>query len=254
MAGLLPIDAHAHVETTIDPRELRVLRAVVFAVTREPSEWAAAVQRRDRDCLWGLGCHPRVPAAFEQFDPDLLHDLLERRPLVGEVGLDMRSKVPMQRQVEVFRAVLDVAIARSRLVTIHSSGASAEVIKELFHRPVAGAILHWWRGDPAETTRAIELGCYFSLNGAEVHRPKVLSLLPPDRVLTETDYPHTRRQDKAASVPGAVRTTEQALAHAWGLEVEAVRQRLWQNLRELCASTATASLLPRDVQATLLTL
>jgi TatD DNase family protein len=254
MARLLPIDAHAHVQTTIDPRELRALRALVFAVTREPSEWAAAVKRRDRDCLWGLGCHPKVPTAFEQFDPDLLHDLLERCPLIGEVGLDKRAKVPMKRQVEVFRAVLDVAGARSRLVTIHSSGTSAEVINELTERPVAGAILHWWRGDPAQTNQAVELGCYFSLNGAEVQRPKVLSLLPPDRVLTETDYPHTRRQDNAANVPGAVGTTEQALAQAWGLEVEAVRQRLWQNLRELCASTATASLLPRDVQATLLTL
>src|SRR6266516_3636137 len=114
MARLLPIDAHAHVETTIDPRELRVLRALVFAVTREPSEWAAAVERRDRGCLWGLGCHPKVPTAFEQFDPDLLHDHLERCPLIGEVGLDKRSKVPLERQVEVFRAVLDVARARSR--------------------------------------------------------------------------------------------------------------------------------------------
>lgn len=252
MPALLPIDAHAHVRTDIDERELRALRAVVFAVTREPNEWGAAARRQDRACIWGLGCHPQVVAAFTDFSSVRLAEMLERVPLIGEVGLDRRSKVPMAQQKDVFRQVLEVARVLPRLVSIHSVGATAEVLREMEVQPVPGAILHWWRGDAVETSRAIDLGCYFSLNGAEVRRPKVLSLLPRDRVLTETDYPHTKKSDKAADRPGAVATTESALAEAWGEDAGAVRNQVWMNFAQLCRRTRTSALLPRAVQASLL--
>jgi len=251
---LPPIDAHAHIDTAIDERDLRALRAVVFAVTREPAEWDAAVARRDRHCVWGLGCHPGVPRAFETFDIHRFKQLLGRAPLVGEVGLDGRSKVPMDRQRRVFAAVLRELAEEPRPVTIHSVGASAEVLEELRECPVTGAVLHWWRGSPKQTREAVELGCFFSLNGAEAARPKVLADVPRERVLTETDFPHTQRQDDAARRPGIVSTIERGLGAQWHLEPEAVRWQVWSNLRTLLADTNAARLMPRGVQTTLLAL
>lgn len=252
MSALLAIDAHAHVLTGIDERELRALRAVVFAVTRKPGEWAAASRRRDKTCVWGLGCHPQVPAAIEAFSAQRLAELLADVPLIGEVGLDRRSKVPLVRQRTVFREVLEVAAETSRLVSIHSVGATKDVLAELKKEPAPGAILHWWRGSASETQDAVELGSYFSLNGSEVRRPKVLSLLPRERVLTETDYPHTERSDRAADRPGGVATIEAALARAWDEDVAAVRRQVWRNLADLCLATRTSVLMPRAVQASLL--
>jgi TatD DNase family protein len=253
MAVLPPVDAHAHVLTDIDARDLRALRSAVFAVTRAPSEWAAAAARRDELCVWGLGCHPQVAAAVAGFNADRLAELVASTPLIGEVGLDGGSKVPMADQRRVFRGVLAVARDLSRLVSIHSVRASSAVLDDLEAvGGVSGAILHWWRGSTAETRRAIELGCYFSLNGAEVARPKVLSALPADRVLTETDYPHTRRSDKGADRPGAVKTIERALGEAWSLDSKDVRRQVWKNLSRLCATTHTASLMPRRFQGSLL--
>ncbi len=253
MAVLPPVDAHAHVLTGIDTRDLRALRSAVFAVTREPSEWAAAAERRDELCVWGLGCHPRVAAAVADFNADRLAELIASTPLIGEVGLDGASKVPMADQRRVFRAALDVARDRSRLVSIHSVRASATVLEDLEAAGgVPGAILHWWRGSAGETQRAVDLGCYFSLNGAEAARPKVLSAIPADRVLTETDFPHTRRSDKSADRPGAVSTIEHALGEVWSLDGEAVRRQVWKNLASLCTTTRTAGLMPRRVQGSLL--
>jgi TatD DNase family protein len=253
MLTLPPIDAHAHVLTTIEGRELRALRSVVFAVTREPMEWAAAAARKDELCIWGLGCHPQLAAAVAAFDGDVLAERIESTPLIGEVGLDGSSKVPMADQRRVFRAALEVARDRSRLVSIHSVRASDAVLTELeMVGGVSGAILHWWRGDPRQTRRAVEMGCYFSLNGAEAANPKVLSLVPVDRVLTETDFPHTRRSDKGADKPGAVATTESALAEAWSMSDEDVRRQLWTNLAGVCAVTRTSSLMPRRLQGRLL--
>jgi TatD DNase family protein len=254
MSWLLPIDAHAHIKPGIPHLELRALRAFVCAVTREPAEWQAASARQDRDCVWGLGCHPKLARAFDSFDADRLHHLSEHLALIGEVGLDGRSAVSKTRQVEVFRKVLEIASERPRLVTIHSVDASADVLAELERRPIEGAILHWWRGTPEQTARAVELGCYFSLNGAEANRPKVLSLLPSARVLTETDFPHSSRSDPNAERPGAVETIELALAAEWACSQQEVRERVWKNLDELCRTTATSGLLPRNARAALLSL
>lgn len=253
MAALPPIDAHAHVLTSIDERELRALRSVVFAVTREPSEWAAAVERRDDLCVWGLGCHPKLAGAVAAFDPDRLAELTASTPLIGEVGLDGGSPVPMTDQRRVFQATLEIARDHSRLISIHSVRAAAAMLDDLEAvGDVTGAILHWWRGDTTETRRAIELGCFFSLNGAEAAKPKVLSTLPPDRVLTETDFPHTRRADRKAEHPGAVETIEHALGDAWSLSQDDVRRQLWKNLARICALTRTSSLMPRRLQGNLL--
>lgn len=254
MPRLQPIDAHAHVLTGIAERDLRALRALVFAVTRKPDEWRAAASRRDRACVWGLGAHPGLSTALTSFDASTLEQLLTRTPLIGEVGLDHRSKAPRDLQLDVFRQVLDLATETPRLVSIHSVGRSREVLTELRRRPIAGAILHWWRGDARQTAEAVELGCYFSLNGAEARDPKVLSLVPANRVLTETDFPHSRRSDRAADKPGAVQTIEIALAATWACTLDEVRRRLWQNLAALRAATRTASLMPRDTRATLLAL
>jgi Tat protein secretion system quality control protein TatD with DNase activity len=102
--------------------------------------------------------------------------------------------------------------------------------------------------------RPIAAGCWFSINGAEVARPKVLGWLPPERVLTETDFPLSRRQDPAACTPGAVMTIESALAELWQRSVTEVGTQLWMNLHELVHTCGSAGRLPRGIQALLLSL
>jgi TatD DNase family protein len=127
------------------------------------------------------------------------------------------------------------------------------VLDALREQPITAPILHWWRGSEKQTREAVELGCFFSINGAEVKRPKVLSLLPPERILTETDFPYSRRADPAASKPAAVSTTEKALMQAWGMDELALRRLLWQNLGELFDQCGLADRVPPAVQEAMLT-
>jgi TatD DNase family protein len=181
---LPPIDAHAHIDVRIAPSELHALGAVVFAVTRSLDEWEAAQRRRDQMTLWGVGCHPAVPAAATSFSEARFARALATAAFVGEVGLDRRSRVPMQRQVTVLSEILRAVQTTPRPVSLHSTGATSAVLDALEQHPVAMPILHWWRGSHAETLRALELGCVFSLNGHEAQSPKVIDVIPPDRVLT----------------------------------------------------------------------
>jgi TatD DNase family protein len=249
---LPPLDAHAHVLTGIAPSELTVLGAALFAVTRGPAEWQPALARRDPTTVWGVGVHPGVPAALEAFDAERFVGVLPDATLVGEVGLDGRAQTPKDTQGTVFDTILSCTAADPRPVSVHSVAAATPVLDAIERHPQPGIILHWWRGGHTETARAIEYGCWFSLNGAEAANPKVVDQLPPDRVLTETDFPHTRRRDRRAARPGAVGTIEEALATAWGLDARSTRRQIWRNLRALLDATGQLQRMPRGIRRSML--
>jgi TatD DNase family protein len=229
---MLPaIDAHAHIDVRIQPRELEDLGAAVLAVTRSIEEWRLAAMRADELTLWGIGCHPGLPEAIGAFRKGDFDEALRSASFVGEVGLDRRSRVPMDRQIEVLTAVLTCVQRTPRPVTIHSTGATRLVLELLENHPIQGAILHWWRGTESETRKAIELSCFFSLNGHEVANPKTIDLIPPERVLTETDFPHSTRFDPGATHPAATMKIERALMERHRLTLLELRERLWANLR-----------------------
>lgn len=230
-----PIDAHAHLNPKLTNAEAEALRfAFVMAVTRSPSEWPPAIRRRDRRIAWGLGCHPGDPVAVRAFEDAKLSAIAGRASFLGEIGLDATSRVPIETQEQVFRALLRVAGAEGLIVSVHTAGRSARALDCIEETGVGQVILHWWGGTPNETIRAVKLGCYFSVNAAM--RPDIIALLPPDRVLTETDFPATQPRDRAADRPGAVDTIEQRLADLWGKPVSAVRELEWQSIRSLDAA------------------
>lgn len=254
MRSPLPaLDCHAHVDTSIDVDRLRGVRAVVVAVTREPNEWAAALERRDPTAVWGIGAHPGVPAALRDFDARRFAEILDRALFVGEIGLDGRARTDRVAQAQVFASVLQALSERPRPATIHSTSATADVVAALRRNPVPGAILHWWRGTVAETREAIDLGCFFSVNGHEVARPKILDHLPADRILPETDFPHSKRYDRAAQQPGATQTVEAELARRWGVDEAETRRRLWLNFGEVLTVGGVLNRMPRAILAALAT-
>src|SRR5947208_9748783 len=173
---MLPaIDAHAHVDVRVAARDLSELDAVVLAVTRSLAEWQAASVRDDELTLWGVGCHPAMPDAVRAFDARTFADALETAAFVGEVGLDRRSRVSVDEQVAVFTEILRAVQRVPRPLSIHSTGATKAVLDLLEANPTSPPILHWWRGTSQETARALQLGCFFSLNG-QATSPKAIDV------------------------------------------------------------------------------
>jgi TatD DNase family protein len=245
---LPPLDLHAHVNPNIRSADLERLGAVVFAATRSLDEYESVKNRDDRVTIWGVGCHPEVVGAQGSYDPARFTAMLSSSAYVSEVGLDRRSKVPLETQERVLVSILDILRSSPRITSIHSSGLPSQVLDLLEEHPIRGAVLHWWRGNEAQTRRAIELGCWFSINAAGMKYPDDVSRIPLDRLLTETDHPSGDRRSPAPRQPGAISDIEATLAEINGCTPTAIRGQIWTNFVHLIEEVAIEALLPPPVQ------
>lgn len=242
-----PLDLHAHIDTEIEASELTALRAVVFAVTRSLDEAKQALKRSDRTTIWGVGCHPRLVRAQKAFDPKRFQALAAKTPYVGEIGLDGASRVPMNMQRQTLSAALRVLQVSPRITSLHSFKATSEILSLIAEFPQPGLILHWWLGTESETKRAVELGCYFSINRSSARRRALLAQIPVDRVLPETDHPYGNR-GQGLQRPGEVGPVEVVLADAHDRSQAEIRRRTWRTLASIALETRTGRLLPRRIR------
>ncbi len=247
MNSLLPLDLHAHIDAGIPAADLKALNAIVFAVTRSLDEAEEALKRSDGTTVWGVGCHPGLVGVQRAFDEKRFRALIETTPYVGELGLDGASRVPMDMQQRTLRSALRMLQQSPRITSLHSYLATSEIIALIADCPQPGLILHWWLGTENETMRAIEFGCYFSVNRSSVRKRDLLAQIPLDRVLPETDHPFGDR-GRGPRRPGEVGHVEAALADVHGLCVEEIRLRTWKTLASIVQETRTARLLPDSVR------
>lgn len=254
MRALPSIDMHAHIDAAIDPSELTALDALVFAACRTLDEAEIAFARTDAFTVWGTGCHPGLVGAQKAFNVERFREQVLRTPYVAELGLDGKSRVPIDMQKRTLRSAFDVLTEHPRITSLHSYAATEELIDLLEQYKLQGVVLHWWLGNEELTARAIELGCYFSLNSSSIRNGELLRPLPLDRLLPETDHPFGNRTGAKPRRPGQVSDIEARIASSFKLAVEEVRAIMWRNLAEIVRSTRVGGLMPDRVRVLLLTL
>jgi TatD DNase family protein len=249
--ALPSIDMHAHIEAGVAASDLLSLDALIFAATRSLDEAATALDRSDPWTVWGVGCHPGLVGVQNAFDPKRFAKLIAKTAYVSEVGLDGTSPVSMPAQKATFDAILSILQETPRITSIHNYAATERVMNCLTARPIQGAVLHWWLGSGDQTRRALELGCYFSVNASMLKRPELLELLPLDRILPETDHPFGDKPGGRDRRPGNVSGVELALARLQELSLSEIHRAMGENLVALVSLTKCGFLLPRAVRVTL---
>lgn len=246
-SSLPALDVHAHIAPDVTSAQIAALgRSVVFAMTRSLREARQVRNRRDADLVWGIGVHPGVAAARDAWDARQFKGLLGSFALVGEIGLDRRGG-DWPRQRSIFEELLNIVRGEPVLVSIHSSGAATEVVEHLHDAELHGAILHWFNGDATDIAHAIDADAYFSVNAAMSEDQ--IRLLPPDRVLCETDFPARKVR---ARKPADIQRVEQLLSQVWVKTPDEVRDRTWWNLRTLSERSGAIERLPEPLADTLL--
>jgi TatD DNase family protein len=238
------LDAHAHIDSTLPPDSLQDC-GFVLAMTLSLDEADRAASHDHGNILRGPGCHPRFLRCQESFDAKHFRCLAERTAIIGEVGLDTGSRVPLEMQLKTFRQVLAIVADLPRFVSIHSYQATGLVLQELEHIPISIPVLHWWTGNVAETKKAVQLGCYFSIHSAVARHSKFRLHVPQERVLVESDHGY---KDPPAAIPCRVNWVEFLAAQQYNIEVDNMRKLAWTNLARIIHETNSIQLVPTEFE------
>lgn len=243
-AGL--VDFHCHLDLYPDHavavREADEAGVFTLAVTTTPLAWPRnhELAQRTKHVRAALGLHPQL-VAERVGELELWDRYLSEARYIGEVGLDAgpRFYKSLDLQKQVFQHILQrCAEAGGKIITVHSLRAAKAVLDhiESFFSPSKGKIvLHWFTGSKAEAQRALELGCYFSVNSAMLGNERHASMIaqiPLDRLLTETDGPFTKTDDRS-SKPADIVMAVEALSLLHGMTASRVAAMIRANLRTL---------------------
>lgn len=236
------LDAHCHIDLYQRPTDVadQADRAGVLTivVTNLPSAFDKSRPhvKQFKHLRLALGLHPLM-AAHHLAERQRFRELVEQTSYIGEVGLDFsREGIETKDiQVESFRFVLRALRGKPKFITLHSRRAEAEVLDILEEEGRAPVVFHWYSGSLANLKRALDLGHFFSVNPAMFDSPngrKIIAVLPPERVLTESDGPFVKVRGRAA-MPADVAFAEEGLASLWKLERRDVTAKIRGNFMEL---------------------
>ena len=208
------VDSHCHLqslpEDTLDAvldraRARGVVAFLAPAVRLEEADLLLALCSRHADVWCALGVHPHEASRWSDGDARRLESLVrhERVVAVGECGLDFHYDLaPRDRQERAFREQCEVAIAAGLPVVVHNRESEAAMLELLAAPELASlhADFHSYSGGRAMAERLLARegaggGSWFGISGMVTFRRaenvrEVLPLVPPERLLVETDAPY----------------------------------------------------------------
>lgn len=242
------IDTHCHLDLYENPKEVAEEAArrgvYIISVTTTPTAYIGtkALEPYGSRIRTALGLHPEL-AADRVHELELFRRHLPSTKYVGEVGIDGSAphRHSIDRQGRVLISILDMcAAAGGKTISLHSRGAAGLVLDLIEQEPLAGQfILHWFSGTSAQLSRAIKLGCWFSVGPAMLRSERgmqIASRLPMDKVLPESDGPFGMNGRKPLWPWEAIGVAA-SLSAAWGIGTEEAQNHLAGNFRRLVADT-----------------
>jgi TatD DNase family protein len=241
------IDFHCHLDLYSDHigafRHCEREEVNVLAVTTTPLAWPhnQELAAKSAHIRVGLGLHPQVVGDREG-DIKRFEELAPQAQFIGEVGLDASPRFyrSLDAQRRVFERVLRACSEYGpKVLSIHAVRTVPEVLKML-KEWLPGSkglpILHWFSGTPAEAARAVDGGCWFSINpamGTTANGLKIIDTIPIERMLTETDGPFAKDSNGVVLQPGLVDGAVEIIARRKNLTQDMVRRRLLTNLEQV---------------------
>jgi TatD DNase family protein len=248
---MMLFDSHAHVdgkefdadrvEVLARARAAGVQRMVVIGAVgdTESAERAVALAETDPDIWATVATHPhdveKMTSAWWA-----VHERLAPHPRVvaiGETGLDYYyDHSPHETQREAFARFIDLAKRVGKPVVCHIRDADKEPKGAHEHARAIlkdngalelGVVIHCFTGTPDDARAYAELGCYVSFSGIVTYKTAqplrdAVPLIPPDRLLIETDCPYLAPIPKRGkrNEPGFLVHTAEQVARSAGMSFE----------------------------------
>ncbi|MBK9291627.1 MAG: TatD family hydrolase [Bacteroidetes bacterium] len=251
------IDTHAHLyleEFDGDRREVmqRALQAGVQLMLLPNIDQASIgpmmqmCRQWPENCRPMMGLHPTYVKDDYRRQLDLIGQVLfdntNQYIGVGEIGIDLYwDKTHAAAQEEAFEEQLGWAARLGFPVAIHTREAF-EVILKIVEKLQDGrlkGVFHCFTGGAEEARRILDLGFYFGIGGVVTYKnsdlPHVLSQIPPESIVLETDspylppVPHRGKRNESAFIVEVV----SKLSQVYATDVEEMARLTTQNASKL---------------------
>lgn len=239
------IDTHCHID--LYPNPTKVLQdcvkadITVLAMTNLPSHFEMGYSHFQslKKIRLALGMHPLM-ADFHKKEFDLFLKNVSKTSYIGEVGLDFSKEGISTKDIQLntFSKLLMVISGQKKILSIHSRKAEKEVLDLLIKNNIQSAIFHWYSGGLNLIDAIAEAGYFFSINPAMIKSMsgrKIISKIPKQFVLTETDGPFVNNKDLPLN-PGETSSVIIHLAQEWNTSKQEVENIISSNFFRLINS------------------
>lgn len=194
-------DLHCHVDL-IDPMDkfcaaTRALDVSLLAMTTTPRAYSVEAHMLSRypSVHVALGMHPQL-VSERKHELAIFDRYVDSSRFIGEVGLDFSKRFYHSKveQISVFEHIIQ-SCAHSKTISIHAVFSDKYVL-DILERYAATeyneCIFHWYSGSLNQLDRAIEMGCFFSINEQMLRSSngiKIVERIPISRMVLESDAP-----------------------------------------------------------------
>jgi TatD DNase family protein len=236
------IDSHAHLEmlknlpeVLSSARQAGVRQIVTIGTDLPSSRKASVLAGRHEHVFHSIGLHPHEAGACVRpgFWDDF-RELAAARPprAIGECGFDFFRNLSSPRlQRQAFAGQIEIALELGLPLVVHDREAhqdTLDMLKSSGARRVGG-VLHCFSGDLVMAEEVLALGFYLGIAGVVTYKKNqslrdLVKLVPPDRLLLETDCPFLSPEPKRGqqNQPAYMAYTAAALAEALGMNHDEV--------------------------------
>lgn len=237
-------DAHCHLDLMNNMlgfiNEVKNSDLSLFAVGTTPKAYKREVQfcKNTQNIYVGLGMHPQLVSSGYD-DIQVFKEFFEQNHYIGEIGLDfskgyIRTK---EAQIEIFSEIIRLCEQYGeKVISIHSlksANAVIEILKTYKRQNSNKYIFHWFTGSMSQLEKAIELGCYFSINPRMLKTKsgiEVIKTVPIDRVLLETDAPFAFKSQHVNDIEKELQKTLLKISDIVGFDISDIIYKNFRNI------------------------
>ena len=199
------IDTHAHLdfEQFDKDRDIVIKRAFSSGVERiinigtnfEASKKSIELAEKYENIYATVSLHP-IDVDEEDFNDEKFLELAKHPKVVaiGETGLDYYHQSDKNKQKEVFKKLIKIAVILDKPIIIHSREADEDIISILKNSklPSKKGVIHCFGKDYNIAKKFLDLGFSISYTGNITYNPQKMSSskeVPLEKILVETDCP-----------------------------------------------------------------
>jgi TatD DNase family protein len=186
-----------------------------------------------------------LPFKVAKFDVEAEIDFIREQAragaltAIGECGLDGHwvDESTFPRQEKVFEAFIEIAMETNLPLILHTRRLERRAVDILRHYRPVKVDFHCFGGKTRLAQEVAEKdGWWFSIPAnarSNTAFSRMLRMLPPEKILTETDAPYLGPVRGERNEPANVVGTIACLAELRGWTVDEARKQVWENYQEL---------------------